>query len=110
MIKQKMNMLTGNPIQISSTLTIVTTSMIKNVAPTALHASGRGPLETLEAGSQRMQLVAARPKRPSFGVQAVLISLMDSAGLFAKIVAKLASLMILPAIRKHAAARPGDDP
>ena len=102
-------MLTGNPIHRSPTPTIVKIFMIWNVAPTALNASGRGQSETLTAGGQEKQLVAARPRRPSFGVQVVQISPMDSAGSSAQIAAKLASLTILTQ-RKLVGARPGEIP
>merc|ERR1712038_1167361 len=75
---RSMNMLTGSPTQTSSTLTIVTIFMIKTVAPTALDVLGLGLEETLRNGGQEMQSVAVRPRRPSYGVQAVQISMMGS--------------------------------
>jgi hypothetical protein len=105
-INKKMNMLIGPPIHRYYTATTVKIFMMKSVALTALSVSGRGLSETPKNGCQRMQLVAARPRRPSFGAQVVQISQMDYAGPTAQSVAWLASLTILTQ-QRHAVARPG---
>jgi len=99
-------MLIGNPILKSSTPMTVTIFMIKNVAPTAQNASGHGLSETPKVGSQMTQLVAAKSKRLSSGVQVVKTSQMDFVGQIALSVARLASLTI-QIQQKHADARPG---
>jgi len=104
---KQMNMLTGNPLRLSSTQTTVKISMIKNVAPIALNASGRGLLETQIVGSQTTLLAAVKPRKPLSGVQVAKISQMDSAAQIVPSVVWLASLTILIQ-RRHADAKPGE--
>merc|ERR1712038_1556296 len=92
---RSMNTLIGSPTQTSSTLTIATIFMIKTVAPAALDVLGLGQEETLRNGGQAMQSVAVRPRRPSYGVQVVQISMMGYVELTAQNAAKHASLTIL---------------
>merc|ERR1719242_1413453 len=102
-----MNMPIGSPTPRSSTRTIVRIFMIKNVAPIAQDVLGLGLKVTLRSGDQVTQNVAVKPRRPSFGVQVVQISLMGSVEHTAQNAAKLASLTILTQ-RKSAAARLGN--
>ena len=101
-----MNMLTGSPTHRYSTRMIVRTFMIKNAAPIARDVRGLGLKATLRSGAQATQNVAVKPRRPSFGVQVVQISLMGSVEHTAQNAAKLASSTILTQ-RKSAAARLG---
>jgi len=86
----------------------VTIFMTKNVALTALSASGHGLSETPKVGSQTMQLVAVRPRKLSFGAQVVKISQMDSVEQIALNVARLAFLTIQTR-QRLADARSGND-
>jgi len=104
---RSMNTPIGSLTQTSFTPMTVTIFMIKIVAPTAQDVLGLGLEETLQNGGQAMQSVAVRPRRPSFGVQAVQISMMGSVELTAQNAAKHASLTILTQ-RRSAAARLGN--
>lgn len=101
-----MNMLTGGPTLKSSTRMIVRTFMIKNVARIAQDVRGLGLKVTLRSGDQATQNVAVKPRRPSFGVLVVQISLRGSAEHTVQNAVKLVSLTILTQL-KSAAARPG---
>jgi len=82
--------------------------MTKNVALTALSASGHGLSETPKVGSQTMQLVVVRLRRRLYGAQVVKISLMDYVEQIVLNVAKLAFLTIQTQ-RRLADARSGND-